>query len=34
VRIAGDAGREIVIIQMDSWEKKEKIMRGKKKLEN
>jgi len=32
VHIAGGEGKEVVIIQMDSWEKKEEIMRRKKKL--
>jgi len=31
-QIAGGEGKEMVIIQMDSWERKEEIMRGKKKL--
>jgi len=31
-QIAGGEGREVVIIQVDSWEKKEEIMRRKKKL--
>jgi len=32
VQIAGSEGREVVIIQMDSWDRKEEIMREKKKL--
>jgi len=27
VQIAGGEGREVIIIQMDSWERKEKIMK-------
>lgn len=34
VRTVGREGREIVVIQMESWEKKERIMREKKKLGN
>jgi len=33
VQIAGGEGREVVIIRMDSWERKEEIMRRKKNLE-
>jgi len=32
MQIAGGEGREVVIIRMDSWERKEEIMRRKKKL--
>jgi len=32
VQIAGGEGREVIIIQMDSWERKGEIMRRKKKL--
>jgi len=32
VQIAGGEEREIAIIRMDSWERKEKIMRRKRKL--
>jgi len=32
VQIAREKGREMVIIQMDSWEKKQEIMRRNKKL--
>jgi len=32
VQIVGGEGREVVIIRMDSWERKEEIMRRKKKL--
>jgi len=32
VQIAGGEGREVIIIQMDSWERKEEIMRKKNKL--
>jgi len=32
VQIAGGEGREVIIIQMGSWERKEEIMRKKKKL--
>jgi len=34
VQITGREGREVVIIRMDSWERKEEIMRRKKKLGN
>jgi len=32
VQIAGGEGREVIIIQMDNWERKKEIMRKKKKL--
>jgi len=32
IQVAGKTGREMVIIEMDSWELKENVMREKKKL--
>jgi len=32
VQISGGEGREVIIIQMNSWERKEEIMRKKNKL--